>query len=716
MPRAGRKRKPSVAQSRREADRAAGTGERLRGSARGGIVPTHSSRRDLLLYRSAVDGDSAQREIELALGDAVIEAGGVGELRVDDGEAHLEHRGKRVSASVEMLVGQWRVLASVIRARKIDQLARELVAGQHDELGREGGATKQGFGDEVPPGDARPTAPAGADPARQYPRDLFSAPTNVGLSKERAPAVSLPARDGRRRDPLAPESEGTSPVGRAPRDVGAAETREGLRGIELAVDPRARDRDEPGTGDIPRPPLRPSAVASSDPPLPAPLRAIPPARRMSAAGVDPLVPAQATGDAPAAARAPAQATGEPTGPRREPPQRSRGLTPMASAWSSEREIETALRDALAGFGVAGMAQVHDGQAELFTGNTPVSVDLENLAQQWPLLPADIKQRRIAELARQLVAAQRAAGGPAIKKGTGIVTIPIAAVVLAGVGLFVGLRWYFFQRVPEAPPPPPVVAETAEQKRARLARACDASRSRLRAGSSLGPFDVEGWTVELWVARARPGDDLRIDPAVRALVDGERLAATADEKLAATPDGTVQISEGLPGPVAARSPGWSSVTVGFAGGFANGLFDENRRPLFIGLADRVVASLHADAAALYARCAHLEHRDVGAWFYGKDPRTALASIVFGIGRNAEPTAVDGAALTKLGGAGEIDALRAAAAKVDATAVAKLLAPHGGTLGKGAEGGVTITFPLLGGTRAVTMSRDLARKLGVGTGTP
>ncbi|MEJ7733046.1 MAG: hypothetical protein WKG00_28095, partial [Polyangiaceae bacterium] len=268
------------------------------------------------------------------------------------------------------------------------------------------------------------------------------------------------------------------------------------------------------------------------------------------------------------------------------------------------------------------------------------------------------------------------------------------------------------RKPDVPPPAPVVAETADQKRARLARACDAARSRLRAGGSIGPYDTEGWTVELWVARARPGDDLRIDPAVRALVEGDRLAAGVDDKLNATAEGTVQIGEGMPAAQAARSPGWSSVIIGFGGGFASGLFEQDTRPRFIALSERLVTALHADAAALYGRCAHLEYRDVGAWFYGKDARAATAAIVYAVGRHAEPTAVNAAALAKLGAAGEIDALRSAAGKTDAAALGKLLAPHGAAIGKGGEGGVTVTFPLGGarGDRQPRAGRHARRRPG------
>ena len=205
---------------------------------------------------------------------------------------------------------------------------------------------------------------------------------------------------------------------------------------------------------------------------------------------------------------------------------------MASSWSSEREIETALREALAGFGVAGMAQVHDGQAELFTGNTPVSVDLESLPQQWPLLPADIKQRRIAELARRLVAAQRAAGGPAIRRGTGIFSIPVAAVVLAGVGLFVGARWWSSSAAGGAAARP-VVAETAEQKRARAWPGPARRHAAVCAPRIHGAVRHRGLDGELWVARARPGTPAH-RPGRRALIQGDRLAAGVDEKLNAPP--------------------------------------------------------------------------------------------------------------------------------------------------------------------------------------
>jgi serine/threonine-protein kinase len=382
-----------------------------------------------------------------------------------------------------------------------------------------------------------------------------------------------------------------------------------------------------------------------------------------------------------------------------------------STFSADREIELLLRDALGGFGVAGIASVHSGQVELRAGGAPVSIDLENLAEQWPLLPHEIRRRRVGELARRLVNAQR--GGVlrrGTRRGTGIISVPIAAMVLGLAGLIAGARWWFNRRVePDVPAAIPV--ETEEQARARRGRVCDAARKRLYAGASIGPFDMEGWYAELWLARAKPGEDLRARPEIMTLVDGGKISVAAEPALSSLADGTVQIVEGFVPERAARSPGWSGVTIRFGGAYVGALLDTSLRPRFLSLADRLADALQADAGALYGRCAHLGHRDLGAWFRGADARSAAAALVYAAGMHAELPAVDTGALARLGGAGELDALRMAAAKLDVTALGHAVGPHGGTVTRDRKA-VSVTFPMAGGTRATTASRSVARALGVG----
>ena len=225
--------------------------------------------------------------------------------------------------------------------------------------------------------------------------------------------------------------------------------------------------------------------------------------------------------------------------------------------------------------------------------------------------------------------------------------------------------------------------------------------------------MEGWYAELWLARAAPGQDLKTHPDVVALAAGGKLSAAADPALSSLADGTVQIVDGFAPERAARSPGWSAVTVRFGGAYVGALLDTALRPRFLALADRLADQLAADTGALYGRCAHLSYRELGAWFRGADARSAAAALVYAAGMHAEVPAVDATALGRLGGAGEIDAIRGAAGKMDAAALGAAVSPHGGTVAKGSGKTVTVTFPLGGGTKATSASRSVARALGVGT---
>lgn len=393
------------------------------------------------------------------------------------------------------------------------------------------------------------------------------------------------------------------------------------------------------------------------------------------------------------------------------------MDPRTDATVARREIETGVREALSSFGIAGDVRLVGDTLELAAGGPPVAIELEALVGQWPLLPLEMRQRKVGEVARRLVAAQRAAhgSGSAVHAGAPrrLPVVPIAAAVLAVATVVVGGRLLWSKlRADPVGPAATLPQETDGQARARRSRVCEAARARLFAGASIGPFDWEGWYAELWLATARADVDLKVHPAIRGLVDGAKLAAAADPELAAL-DGTVEIVDPTPPERSTRAGGYRGVTVRFGGGYVGAFLDPQKRPRVLALADRTADAASADLGALYGRCAHLPWHDLGAWFRGGDSALAATALVWASGLYAEAKAVDPDALAKLPGTGDLEALRAAA-KLDTAALTSLVGAHGGAVSRAAQGGVVVTFPLGGGTRATTASRTVARRLGVGVG--
>ena len=293
---------------------------------------------------------------------------------------------------------------------------------------------------------------------------------------------------------------------------------------------------------------------------------------------------------------------------------------------------------------------------------------------------------------------------------------LAVIAVIGALVWLGFRGDLGSKAtPTRPAASVSVAgpETPDQAVARKARVCEATRSRAYSGASLGPFDTEGWVAELWLAKHKV-EDLAHAPVIAELAPTGKLAAGADVLLAALPDGLVEITSGIAGEGSSAS-GWSGVTVRFSGRYAGAFLDPELRPRFLALSERLAESLATDIAALYGRCAHLRYHDLGAWFRGADAGGAATALVYGIGLFAEVPAIDRGALDKLGAASDLDGLRSRAGKLDATTVATIVGAQGGSLTTTpASTVVTITFPLLGGTRAISASRAVARKLGVGVG--
>jgi hypothetical protein len=379
------------------------------------------------------------------------------------------------------------------------------------------------------------------------------------------------------------------------------------------------------------------------------------------------------------------------------------------------EIEEAVGKDLATLGIRGTIALAGSSMELraFDGSAPVSIDIDPIPGQWPLLPPEMRRRKSDEIARRLVGALSASRRAEGRRDTAGDDAARTRVIRAVAGLFalvvaIGAARFAIPRLlPEEKVEPKVPTESGGARADRLARACDAVRGRLYEGSSFGPFAMEGWVVELWLA-GKQGARLRDQPALTGLVAGGKLLPAADASLAAIIDGTVEITDGFTPEAAQRAPGWVAASLVFREGYARAFLEEEHRPRFLALADRLVASTGADHAALYARCAHLTTHDIGAWFHGPDMAGAAAVMVYQMGFFAEGRVIDRGALGALHAAGDLDALRKATSDAG-DAVGRTVSADGASVSTGS--GTTLVFSLAAPARSLAATRDLARKMGI-----
>ncbi len=378
------------------------------------------------------------------------------------------------------------------------------------------------------------------------------------------------------------------------------------------------------------------------------------------------------------------------------------------------EIIDSVGRELAKMGVSGTLVIVGKTIELHGGGTPVAIAIELILEQWALLPPELKQRKTEEMARRLVAARRAARAGETEheeqEAAARKKLAIGVGGFFGVLLLIGLVRLALPRLRGAPKEEPKAPVEADgQRRERLARACDAVRDRIEHNANFGPFALEGFVVELWLAQ-KGGADLRAHPAVTGLVANGKLAPTADDKLAGVIGGTVDVADGLDADTARRWAGWSAVTISFRDGFGRAFFEEENRPRFLGLADRLAQATGATHGALYARCAHLAYHDVGAWFRGPDMAGAAATMVYQLGAFTDAKVLDATALTALRApGGEIESLAKLGAKME-DLVPKLVGTSGGSVTAGPP--PTFQFSLAAPARAAVATRALARKMGVG----
>lgn len=383
----------------------------------------------------------------------------------------------------------------------------------------------------------------------------------------------------------------------------------------------------------------------------------------------------------------------------------------------ELSLADMVADALSQQGVRAVVLEKENGLEMSTRDArAVWVDASSDLQQWSMLPVNIRQRKANLLAMRLLHIQRGGDAndvtksepvgfvfppwaePIVSKLKDLIANPgvkIGAAVVLAVGVLATIL-VMNKKEPPPPPPPDPNSETAAQRKARLARACDAARNMMWRGGAWTSMPLEGWTVELWLSRQN-GDPIGAHAAITNVTAGGQVHWGEKSVFATISDGKVDAIAGSA--IAPRS----DVTLTFTDGYARPFFEIDRRHEFIAIAEQLVKDTNADWGALYAHCAHLTTRDVGAWFYGRDSGKAATAIMYSMGKLVGSKGTEFAPYAK-----DFLGLSAGASKFDEAAFFALLYQDGARTGN--RDGIFVTFPFTNPINASQSSKRLYGELG------
>jgi serine/threonine-protein kinase len=371
-----------------------------------------------------------------------------------------------------------------------------------------------------------------------------------------------------------------------------------------------------------------------------------------------------------------------------------------------REMAQAVSRAVSKRGTAGRVSIRRNSAELKGSGPTVAIDLGDWVEQWNLVPEEMRERRANEAATRLIKARKAEL-PQKRGATPWGPLLRGAVVVAVIAGAAVMGWRFLERRAEAERQAAAAAsaprsESRDERGAREARSCDAARKRIWQSGSMAGLSTEGWLVVLWLAPAK--GELEGKAKLQQLVSDGKLTQAAHAELSTLTGGSARVVD-----AAAAPPG--SVFVELQGDYVFRFLQTKGRAQFEQLAATMVAASGADYGALYARCAHLEVHDLGAWYYGRDRPKAAAALLYAAGMFADPPALSGKPAAA--DAALLAGLADKATGLGGTTLEDTIRAVGGRLADRKDGGASsseIRFPLGGPTRATLASRKLAGKLG------
>ncbi len=376
-----------------------------------------------------------------------------------------------------------------------------------------------------------------------------------------------------------------------------------------------------------------------------------------------------------------------------------------------------LQAALARFGSAAPLQV-EGTRVRMTPDAPAH-DLKPLALRWEDLGAEEQQREVTILARRLTRVGRGSGASAPTHGRAALW-PLVWAALAVGGAVV------YWRSPYGPggnrgldvgapdgsagtlDSPPAVAESDEEREARL---CRATRARVLRGATVSPLDVDGWVVEIDLARptdergwSRLGEFVSEAPAAIIWKGAPQLVAQGGENA-----GLQVHRESLAG----RPEALERLSLTLSGSYVKPYFQENQRIEVVRLAQALAKSHGARHGGVYARCAAGRTHHLGSWFMGTTVPEAAASLLYFMGATAVPAHLPPGLLSgnpelPVEPAYALRSLSLAGESLDRSTLSHHLGPQDGAVAA-KPGFASVHFPFVDSNRALRASRGLAAAL-------
>lgn len=394
--------------------------------------------------------------------------------------------------------------------------------------------------------------------------------------------------------------------------------------------------------------------------------------------------------------------------------------PSVSNPYSQADLEALVTDAVARFGMAGTALIEAGRVRLVGAGPEVSCDLAGAVDGFATLAPELKQRRAQELARRLVQARRdaIATGPGARRGLPGFVAPLVGLIVVAAGvvfafkvLAPGSKWSW--GAPSASVAAVSADEYERQRAERAQRVCEATRSRIMRGATIGPTEVEGWVVEVSLARAAPGP--ATDPALGEFVSGSRFVWKDVPEISKHESIDTSVSV-APEPVPLESSP-HGVRVTFSGKYVTPFFYSGERRAYLKAASAMAEKLGASYGALYARCALGSPHHMGAWFLGPSPGGAAAALIYWIGAFGDPAQVRQSILFPDGGtdpraSGALGRIAEKTQVLDRNKVRSIIGQHDGMITGRADGPSTLTFSFADANRAARASMELSRATEVG----
>jgi hypothetical protein len=357
-----------------------------------------------------------------------------------------------------------------------------------------------------------------------------------------------------------------------------------------------------------------------------------------------------------------------------------------------------------------------------------------LVADWYGLSEELRRRRVNDAARRLAAERRAVTGPSVA-GPGMQLSGVLGkigvflvVLLVGFGIRVSFKQWAAMH-PDTPTVKPLIADYDAYERERAERAahvCEATRSRVMRGATVGPSDVEGWVIELWALRSASRPSLAADPALGAFVSpgsgqtkGRIVWPNAAPSLAGADGAGTEVTVTESNLPETGTPSLRGIRLVMSGHYVVPYFNEPERQDYLRFARVLTDALGVDYAGLYARCASGTSHQIGSWFRGPTSGGALAALLFFMGVYADHPDLRASVLLPPGGtnmdpAFALKNLIATATPVKKARILELVAADGGMVTGTDDQVSTITFPYRDGNRAGRASHVAARELGIGEG--